>query len=206
MKLRVLYLATKNQGKRREIGAILQGICDVRTMDDLGVDIDWEESGATFHENAAIKARAVSAHTDQWVLADDSGLEVDALGGEPGVHSARWAGTDGDDEANRRKLLEKLEGIPKEKRQARFVCCLALSTSENGFTKSPHGVRYFVGALDGSIATKARGLGGFGYDPLFIPKGGRKTLAELSAEEKNVLSHRRRALDNLRQSLLSVAH
>ena len=149
-----------------------------------------EEAGATFEENALIKARAVATFTGMRALADDSGLQVDYLGGEPGIHSARYAGEDGKYEANNRKLLAALEGVPLERRRARFVCWAAL-VSPDGTERTVEGI------IEGTILEQPRGPGGFGYDPVFVPEGMERTMAELSEAEKNAISHRTRALRKL---------
>ncbi|MFO7724278.1 MAG: RdgB/HAM1 family non-canonical purine NTP pyrophosphatase [Oceanipulchritudo sp.] len=151
-----------------------------------------EETGEHFLENAVLKAEALAgtAPPGAWVLADDSGLEVDALGGAPGVRSARYASEAGDAGANNRKLLRELEGVPEEKRTARFVCVLVLL--------SVQGERHsFEGRCEGTIVDRAAGTEGFGYDPLFRPRGYDRTFAELGSEIKNRLSHRSQALDRL---------
>jgi XTP/dITP diphosphohydrolase len=175
-----LRVASHNAHKLREIGELLPGFAVVACNPDA------EETEETFSGNALIKARAVAAiHKDCWIMADDSGLEVEALNGEPGVRSARYAGEKCDTAANNALLLEKLRGV--ENRQARFVCAAALI--------APDGAEKVVeGVCSGRIADAPSGAGGFGYDPLFIPSGYDKSFAELSAEEKNAISHRGRAL------------
>jgi XTP/dITP diphosphohydrolase len=159
------------------------------TLDDAGVDGEPVEDGATFEENAAIKARAGLAATGLPTLADDSGIEVDALGGGPGVRTRRYAGSDATDEQNNTKLLGELAGLPPERRGARYVCALVLAM--------PGEALIFVrGECTGRIATGPRGSGGFGYDPIFEPEGervGGRTFGQWSAEEKNRISHRARA-------------
>jgi XTP/dITP diphosphohydrolase len=192
-----LLVATSNPGKLVEVREILAG-CDLQlaSLAELGI-APPEEPFQTFHENAAAKATACAARSALWTLADDSGLCVDALGGRPGVHSARFADTD---EARRRKLLDALRGVPPERRGAHFQCAVALS--------SPDGQRIYraEGRVDGTIAEAPRGTNGFGYDPLFLPREtpGR-TLAELDSTEKNRLSHRGRALQSLRPILDRLA-
>jgi XTP/dITP diphosphohydrolase len=178
-----LIVATGNPGKAREIERALPHV-RVQTLADHPDLVLPEETGATFAENARMKATFVAdALEASAVLADDSGLEVDALGGEPGVRSARWApGCDAD---RVRALLERLRGVPAEHRTARFVCSMTFC----GFG-SPVGVE---GACTGRIANEPRGDGGFGYDPVFVLNDGR-TMAELSPEEKNAISHRGQAL------------
>lgn len=152
------------------------------------------EDGDSFLENALKKAREISQFTGEIALADDSGLEVDALGGRPGIYSSRFAGEDADDERNIDKVLELLKNIPEEKRTASFRCVLVLYDPEGGYEA-------FEGKWDGRISEARRGTGGFGYDPIFyLPEAG-KTVAELSAEEKNLWSHRAQALQALKEHL-----
>ncbi|WP_088188582.1 XTP/dITP diphosphatase [Desulfosporosinus sp. FKA] len=182
-----ILLATQNQGKVRELQELLADEeIEVVSLQDLP---DWEEveeNGETFAENAALKARAAVQRTGLIALADDSGLEVDALNGAPGVFSARFAGEPKDDERNNDKLLDLLETIPDDKRTARFRCALVIA--------APEGKEYLTeGTVEGKILRQRRGTDGFGYDPLFlVPELGR-TLAEISLTEKNDLSHRARA-------------
>lgn len=187
-----ILLATKNRGKQREILKILAPLgVDVISLADV-VDQhmpDVLEDGKTFAENALKKAEVFHRFYHIPTLADDSGLEVDALGGAPGVYSARYAGEEKNDEANNRKLLANLEGVPRGERKARFTCVLAYVDGD-----SPPILA--TGHCEGVIAEQPRGEGGFGYDPLFyLPEKG-KTLAEMSAEEKNKISHRYHALQN----------
>lgn len=182
-----LLLATRNAHKTREVREILGDgwvVEDLSVMPDLP---DVEETGETFEENARLKAMAATPHYDGWVLADDSGLEVDALGGMPGVRSARFAGDDADMAANRALLLEKLREMRGQERRGRFCCVLALA-------KSGELVRTFSGAVEGFIAPSESGQGGFGYDSLFIPEGSCRTFAEFTPEQKHSCSHRGRAL------------
>jgi XTP/dITP diphosphohydrolase len=187
-----LYLASNNLHKAEELGAMLAQAGQRVTVGlarELAPGIGWDESGDTFLANAKIKADTVRRHTREAVLADDSGLIVDALDGAPGVHSSRYAGKDGDDAANNAKLLRALAGLPADRRAARFVCTLYFIGAD-GETQS------FSGKCEGSIAFAPQGLHGFGYDPLFlVASAGGRTMAELTAEEKNALSHRRRAFD-----------
>lgn len=190
-----IVIATKNEGKIREIKRILEPENgEFLTFRDFK---DWpqvEENGSTFKENAIIKAQAVSSFTGLPVLADDSGLEVDVLGGEPGVMSARYAGPRCSTRDNNAKLLEKLEGIPSQKRIARFRC-VAVFAGNNGT------LLLAEDNCGGYIALEPRGSGGFGYDPLFVPDGYNKTIAQLSAEEKNKISHRGKAFRALKKQL-----
>lgn len=193
-----LVLATRNEGKVKEIREALSGLeVDLLTLLDFPEVPEVHEDGATFSENAKKKALTVAKFTGLPALADDSGLEVDALGGMPGVRSARFAGEGADDDANNRKLLELLKGLPPERRTARFRCVLALAF--------PDGEVYTVeGTCEGLIAEEPAGDGGFGYDPLFlIPEEGR-TFAQMTREEKNSLSHRGRALRKLREVLSRI--
>ena len=192
-----LVLATSNRGKVREISDLLSGLdIEVLTCDDLDGWPALEEKGDTFEENAASKAGELSLWAGMPALADDSGLEVEALGGEPGVKSARYAGVQGDDAANIARLLRELEGIPPERRGARFVCVLVLA--------SPDGESIEIReTCEGSVTTAPRGERGFGYDPVFVPAGMEKTLAELPLGEKNAVSHRGKALRRLRALLES---
>jgi len=192
---RTLILATRNQGKVRELRDPLARFgFDVQSLPEDFPEI--EENGTTFEENALIKARAVAEALGVAAAADDSGLEVDALGGAPGVYSARysedWPAVEGEskDERNNRKLLAELEGVPAEKRTARFRCCMALVI--------PGGEEIVVsGAWEGSIGFKRAGSNGFGYDPLFIDPELELTGAELTREAKMVRSHRGKALARL---------
>ena len=181
-----LLIATRNRHKLREIREILSfdGLILVGA-DELPGLPEVEESGATFAENAVKKATELCDASGLWTLADDSGLEVDALGGAPGVYSARYAGEQGNDGANNARLLNELQGVTE--RCARFRCVMALC--------SPDGRSWMVdGACEGRILAEARGGEGFGYDPLFVPTGFDSTFAELSADQKNQISHRGRAL------------
>ena len=178
-----IVLATKNKGKIKEMRELLalMNIEVLALADFLPVD-DAEENGATFAENAMLKARYYFAHTGTPCLADDSGLEVDALGGRPGVYSARYSGADATDAANNAKVLREMEGIEKDKRTARFRCAMAFVGEGVELTTD--------GTCEGTLLTEERGQGGFGYDPIFyVPKFDR-TLAEMSSEEKNSISHR----------------
>ena len=161
---------------------------EVRSARDASPNISWNETGQTFLENARIKVNAIRKFTGHCILADDSGLQVDALNGAPGVWSSNYAGVEGDSGANNKKLIEELSSVPAEKRTARFVCTL-LFVDESGEEQ------VFTGECHGKILTSARGENGFGYDPLFevAEKNGR-TMAELTAAEKNEISHRALAM------------
>lgn len=193
-----LLLATNNAHKATEIREILgDSFTELLTMREAGVELDVEEDGTTFQENALKKAQETLAFVgDRFdaVLADDSGLCVDALNGAPGVYSARFSGEAHNDAANNAHLMELLKDIPDEKRTARFCCCIALARRN----AEPIVV---LGEVHGTILHKARGENGFGYDPYFYYAPSGKSFAELSAEEKNAVSHRKRALIKLREAL-----
>lgn len=185
-----LALASNNKHKLLEVRRKLEPLgLQVRGVADLPVDLDVEETGATFQENALLKAQALHRLTGLTALADDSGLVVDALNGRPGVHSARYAGETASDGDNIRLLLQELAGTSEEQRSAAFVCVLALCDGAE-----PH---FFRGRCAGVIIEELRGSGGFGYDPVFYLPSLGKTMAELGMEEKNSLSHRARALEAL---------
>ena len=180
-----LIVASNNKNKLREFDAILGGLYQVISMRGAGIDTDIEENGTTFEENALIKAKYVMDVTGSAAIADDSGLEVDALGGAPGVYSARYCGRHGDDEANNDLLLENLRNVPAP-RTGRYVAAIALVRPG----KAPIVRR---GTCDGEILFERRGQGGFGYDPLFGCETG-ETFAEVSMETKNAISHRKRGI------------
>lgn len=190
-----LVFATGNEGKMREIREILgrPGLT-ILSQKEAGIVSDAEENGTTFEANALIKARAVAAQTDALVLADDSGLEIDYLNGEPGVYSARYMGEDTPYKIKNQKLLDLLEGVPEEKRTARFVCVIAAVL--------PDGREFTTrGTIEGIIGYESRGEGGFGYDPIFfVPEFGCST-AELTMEQKNLVSHRGKALRAMKEVL-----
>ncbi len=190
-----LLVATNNPGKVREYEALLKGLPLTLTYPaQENIDIEVEETGSTFAENARLKATAYARASGLLTLADDSGLEVDALGGEPGPRSARYAGPGAGDEDRYRLLLRKLEGVPWEQRSARFRCVIAVATPQGE-------VRTAEGTCEGLIAFEPRGEHGFGYDPVFyIPEYG-QTMAELRPEVKNRISHRARAAEGARQIL-----
>lgn len=180
-----MILATKNMHKLREFREILEPLgCHVISQDEAGIDADPEETGTTFEENSAIKARAVYEIAKCPVIADDSGLEVDALGGEPGVYSARYGGTR-DDRAHNDLVLEKLSGVPDEERTARFVCAITYIDADGEES-------HFLGKFEGRIGYGERGSNGFGYDPIFMV--GDISSAEMTPDEKNAVSHRGKAL------------
>lgn len=185
--IRELVLATRNRHKVEELVALLAGLgITIRSLDEFPDAPDVVEDGNTCEANAVKKARAIADFTGLPAVADDTGLEVDALGGRPGVYAARYAGEDATYEDNCRKLLGELAGVPRERRTARFLTVAAIALPSDG-------VRTAQGTLDGVIAEEASGTLGFGYDPVFfVPELG-KTLAQLSAEQKNTISHRAKA-------------
>ena len=193
----ILLLGTRNKGKIRELKELL---ADVNSLELLSVTdhpfAEVEENGGTFHDNALLKARAVSTQTGLSVLADDAGLEVAALGGDPGVRSARYSGEPVDYERNNALLLERMRGIID--RRARFVIVVALHLVDG---------REYVrrGNLSGQIPEHPAGSGGFGYDPLFIPDGYTRTLAQITMEEKNLISHRRQAIELIKEVLVEIS-
>jgi len=183
-----LLIATNNTHKSREFKEILGDRFEVLSLSDLPPAPVPDESGETFQENAEIKALAASLFFDGWVLADDSGLAVDALNGAPGVYSARYAGANATDATNRARLIQELDRlhVPDENRSARFVCVIAIA-------KKGELLACFEGSAEGMIIREERGSGGFGYDPIFVPGGFDQTFAELGAEIKNSISHRNAA-------------
>lgn len=192
-----LIIASNNSHKIEEIKSILKDLdYEILSLKEANIDIEVEENGSTFEENSYIKAKAIRDLTGEAVLADDSGLMVYALDGAPGVYSARFAGEHGNDKKNNEKLLELLKDIPDEKRGARFVSVIVLLTAD--------GDKYVGnGYVEGRIGYKERGSNGFGYDPLFIVLDLNKTYAELTSYEKNSISHRKRALEDLKGKLQS---
>lgn len=190
-----LVLATLNRGKILEIERLLSGLSlELLTSKDFENWPELEETGLTFEENAGQKASALARWSGLAALADDSGLEVDALGGRPGVRSSRYAGEEGDSEANMALLLDEMKGIPDDQRRACFVCVISLY--------SPDGKSLEIReTCEGRITTEQRGTAGFGYDPVFVPEGMDRTMAQLSLDEKNTISHRGKALRRLRSLL-----
>lgn len=190
--LKQVLIATKNKGKASEFKEFFSKYnIEALSLLDLEEQLpDVEETGVTFEENAALKAEQIAAILNKPVLADDSGLMVDALNGEPGIYSARYAGHGKNDQDNNVKLLNELKDIPKEKRKAKFVCVLAVAIPGKETI-------FKTGICEGEISFTPQGNNGFGYDPLFIPNGYNKTMAELSPEEKNSISHRSAAIKKL---------
>ena len=182
-----IVLASNNKNKLREIREILEPLgFEVLSQSEAGADIEAEENGKTFAENAYIKAKAAYDLTGLPVIADDSGLEVDALGGAPGIYSARYAPQG----QRRKRILEELKDVPEENRGAAFTCCICYIDAQGT-------AHYFTGQCRGKIGYENRGTNGFGYDPIFIY--GEKSFAEISAEEKNSISHRAKALEQLKE-------
>ena len=185
--MRSLLLATTNQHKLEEYRAIFSDLpFKLLSLSDIHLDLDVEETGSTFAENAALKARTYAEASSLLTLADDSGLEIDALEGAPGIYSARFAGRETSYAERFRIVLERLKGLPTEQRTARFRCAIALA--------EPSGlIRIVEGTIEGVIADSPRGEHGFGYDPIFLVPELGKTTAELPPEQKNFISHRGRA-------------
>lgn len=190
---RKLVISTGNQNKVEEIKYILSDLnIEVVSKKELGLGkFEVEEDGATLEENSTKKARALANRVDYMVLADDSGLFVDILDGEPGVHSSRYGGEEGNDAKNNMKLLGELEGVPMEKREAKFKTIIALVTEDKKEI-------IVYGECKGKIAFEESGSNGFGYDPLFIPDGYENTFGEIGEDVKNEISHRSNALKNLK--------
>ncbi|MDF2840395.1 MAG: XTP/dITP diphosphatase [Clostridia bacterium] len=195
-----MLVATNNKHKLEEIGAILKELdIDIISMEQAGINIEVDETGETFVENALLKAREIAKLTDMAVISDDSGLEVFILNGQPGVKSARYSGVDGEqkDTKNNEKLLKNLENVPFEQRGARF-CSVIAAVFPNGREITAEGYVY------GKIGYEAKGSYGFGYDPLFIVDGYDMTMAEINTETKNKISHRANALKDFVQKLKAI--
>jgi XTP/dITP diphosphohydrolase len=191
-----IAIASQNEHKLLEIGRICAGwpVTWLTIHDQHGPWPDVEETGDTYVENALLKARAVAAAFGEAAMADDSGIEVDALGGKPGPRSARFAGEDASDEENLRALIQSVAGVPSSGRSARYRCVAAIAWPDG---REVHA----EGVCEGSLVGKPHGAGGFGYDPIFVPAGWDQTMAELSAGEKDRISHRGRAFRGLREAL-----
>lgn len=197
MKRKIIF-ATGNQDKMREIKMILGDLdVEILSMKEAGIQADIVEDGTTFEENAIIKAKAVAAQTDAIVMADDSGLEIDYLNKEPGIYSARYMGEDTSYDVKNKALLERLEGVPKEQRTARFVCAIAAVLPED----MGRDVLVKRETIEGYIGWEQAGTNGFGYDPIFYVDEFDCTTAELPPEKKNELSHRGKALRAMRETL-----
>lgn len=196
--MKEIIVATKNRGKARDFIGMFEPLgFIVKTLHDYEEIEDVEETGTTFEENAVIKAEAVAKRLGRIVIADDSGLIVDALNGEPGIYSARYAGEHKDNEANIDKVLEKLKGVPDNERTARYYCALALAFPDGRTTT-------VNGTCEGTIRHERRGTNGFGYDPIFYMSQLDKTMAEITLEEKNQISHRAEAMRKLKDVLPSL--
>lgn len=193
--MKQIIFATGNAGKMREIREIMADTgAEILSMKEAGLSADIEENGSTFEENAIIKAKAIAALTDDIVLADDSGLEVDYLNKEPGVYSARYLGEDTSYEIKNQAILDRLAGVPKEKRTARFVCAIAAAMPDGEVLVTRE-------TIEGYIGDKPAGNGGFGYDPIFYVDEYGCSTAELTEEQKNEVSHRGKALRAMKEKL-----
>lgn len=193
--MRKLVFATGNQGKMKEIREILADMdLEILSMKEAGVILDIQEDGTTFEENAVIKAKAVQEATGELTLADDSGLEIDYLNGEPGVYSARYLGEDTSYRIKNANLIQRLEGVPMEQRTARFVCVIAAAFPD-GWVETARAT------IEGVIGYEERGENGFGYDPIFYVPEFHCSTAELSPEQKNAVSHRGKALRQMKEIL-----
>ena len=193
--MKKIIFATGNEGKMREVRMILQDLgVEILSLKEAGIAADVEENGTTFEENAVIKATEIMKMCGEIVLADDSGLEVDALNKEPGIYSARYMGHDTSYHIKNKSLIDRLEGKSGEERNARFVCVIAAALPDG---------RVFTtrGTMEGQIGYEERGENGFGYDPIFYLPDMSRTTAELSPEEKNSISHRGRALQAVKEDL-----
>lgn len=193
--MKKIIIATGNKGKAKEFESMFAPLgYQVLTLHDLEGAVDVEETGSTFEENAILKAESLCEQFQTMVIADDSGLMIDALDGRPGVYSARYAGEEKSDDANMTKVLEELKDVPKEQRTARFYCALAVARpGEETVTVS--------GTVEGYIQSERQGEYGFGYDPIFYVPSLKKTMAQLRPEEKNAISHRANALATLKTTL-----
>ena len=192
--MKELIFSTNNQHKYQEVSSILKDYCQVLTLKDVGIDIDIPETGKTLEENSMIKARYIWQEKGIDCFADDTGLEVEALNNAPGVYSARYAGDGHDSKANMKKLLENLTGKPNRKARFRTVIAAIIEGKEY----------YFEGVVKGEIIEHPKGDTGFGYDPIFQPEGYNRTFAELGDDVKNKISHRAKAVERLRDFLISI--
>lgn len=193
--MKQIIFATGNEGKMKEIRMILEELnCPVLSMREAGIEADIVEDGQTFEENAIIKARAIAQQTDSVVLADDSGLVIDYLNGEPGIYSARYLGEDTSYRIKNQNLIDRLEGVPDEKRGARFVCAI-VAVLPGGEILTERG------SMEGRIGYEEKGGNGFGYDPIFYVPEYDCSAAELTPEQKNQISHRGKALQKIKEAL-----
>jgi XTP/dITP diphosphohydrolase len=194
-----ILIASTNDGKIREIVEILKPTgANFLTYKDYSNWPDVEETGDTFFDNAMLKAKALVETFGVTAVSDDSGLEVDALGGAPGVYSARYAGEDGNAVKNNEKLLNELRDVPEGERSARFRCVAVLLFPDGSFIRAD-------GTLEGRIGFEKKGKDGFGYDPLFMPEGESRMVAEMSMDEKNKISHRAKAFNRLRDEIIAAS-
>jgi len=194
LSLRNLVISSNNQHKIKEIQNIFGDHFNLLAKNSVQNAPEFEETGTTFLENARLKAIGLSEFTSEWVLADDSGIEIDALDGQPGIYSARFAGDSASDEDNNQKVLRLLEAVPFEKRTAHYQCAIVIAHQGEEIANG-------LGSCSGIITDHYQGSGGFGYDPLFFDEERQKTFAELTQVEKDKISHRRRALENLLQKI-----
>lgn len=196
--MKKIMIATKNKGKIAEFKQFFsKNNVEVVSLLDLEDAPDIEETGKTFEENAALKAEEISRRFNIAVLSDDSGLIIDALDGRPGIFSARYAGEPTDDKENIKKVLGELSEVPTAERTARFICVLAIAVPDQETV-------FYKGYCEGTIGHTEKGENGFGYDPIFIPNGYTTTMAELSPDEKNKISHRKNAISQLEKGLYSI--
>ena len=195
-----IIFATENEGKMKEVRMILSDLNrEVLSLKEIGLEVEIEENGTTFEENAIIKAKRIMELTGSIVLADDSGLEIDYLNKEPGIYSARYGGRDTSYKIKNQMLIDRLEGVPDEKRTARFVCAIAAALPDGEIITTK-------GTIEGRIGYEEQGENGFGYDPIFyLPEYG-CTTSELDIEEKNKISHRGRALREMKTRLEKVLY
>ncbi|MDF2613233.1 MAG: non-canonical purine pyrophosphatase, rdgB/HAM1 family [Clostridia bacterium] len=196
--MQTIVVATQNIGKVVEIKKMLEDLnVEVKTMSEAGIDIDIDENGITFEENAIIKAEALKKYTNAIILADDSGLEIDYLNKEPGVYSARYLGKDTSYKIKNEMILDKLKNVPKEKRTARFICAMALAANDMRTVTTR-------GTIEGYIGYEARGTNGFGYDPIFFVDEYNTSTADMCADLKNEISHRGKALKQMKERLKEI--
>ena len=196
---KTILIATQNEKKRAEIKEILKDVPGIllRGVEDFPFLPEMEETGNTFQENAIKKATTLAKACNTWAMADDSGLEIGALNGRPGIYSCRYAGPNATDEKNIEKVLLELKGIPKERRSARFICCVALASPDQLFFA-------VEGRCEGFITEEPRGKNGFGYDPIFYTPEYKQTFAELNPSIKNRISHRARALEQFKERIMPL--
>lgn len=196
--MKTIVFATTNQGKVKEIKELLKDMpVNVLTMEEAGIDIDVEETGTSFKENAILKAETLTAYTDAIVLADDSGLEIDCLNREPGVYSARYLGKDTPYKEKNAIILNRLKDVPLEQRTARYVCAIAAASKDFSTLVTQ-------ATMEGYIGYEARGKNGFGYDPIFFVEAYQTSTAELAPELKNQISHRGKALRFMKEKLKAM--